>query len=388
MRNINSVIKNMPRSGIRRIMDYAIKLDPTQKNIIHLEVGQPEDATSDIICYAASKAALDGYTKYTQNAGDLELRKIIKDMLQKKKVNVSEDNIFVTPGATFGVSISIGVIINQDDEVLVPDPGYPNFAAAVRHYGGIVKYYTLKEEDNFRLDFNNLKSLVTNKTKLIIINSPSNPTGTVLSIKNIKDLINFTYKNNIWLLTDEVYESFIYSKEYISPLSFPYSDHVIGVYSFSKTYNMTGLRVGYIVSKNGDICNGLLKAQELYISCAPSISQKAAIDALKLCEHEVECLRNKFKTKLDIALDLLGDAVKYVPDGAFYILIDISKTGLSSDEFADILLETEKVAVAPGSTFGPSADKYIRISLTADIELLKEGIRRIKKYLNKKRENS
>jgi len=383
-KNINLVIESMSRSGIRRIMDKAIELDPNQKEIIHLEVGQPQEPTSKLICDGLSKAALSGFTKYTQNAGFLNLRRVIKNKLNDfNNIQVTEDNIFVTPGATYGVSIAVGTLINYGDEVLVPDPGYPNFSSVARHYGGTVKYYTLEEKNGFQIDFDNLNSLVSDKTKLLIINSPSNPTGSVFSENQIKKLVEFTSNNNIWLLSDEVYEAFVYSGRHISPLSFPNSDHVIGVYSFSKSYNMTGLRVGYVVSKNKMVCNGLLKAQELYISCAPSISQMAAIDALKYGSKEVESLKNKFQMKLNLALNLLSSDIKYTPQGAFYILIDISKTGLSSDEFADTLLETEKVAVAPGATFGPSADKYIRIALTAETKLLEEGIKRIKKCLYK-----
>ena len=380
-KNINLIIDKIPRSGIRRIMDKAIELDPNQKEIIHLEVGQPQEPTSKIIRNAVSKAALNGFTKYTQNAGFLDLRLAIKEKLKKNNIFVTEDNIFVTPGATYGVSIAIGTLINHGDEVLVPDPGYPNFSAVVRHYGGVVKYYTLKEEEHFQINFDELKKLVTDKTKLIIINSPSNPTGAVLSQEKIKKLVDFTSKNNIWLLSDEVYESYVYSGEHVSPLSFSDSDHVIGIYSFSKSYNMTGLRVGYIVSKNEGVCAGLLKAQELYISSAPSVSQMAAITTLKFCDDEMENLKNKFKTKLNTALEILGNNINYVPEGAFYILINISKTGLSSNEFADILLEKEKVAVAPGITFGPTSNKYIRVALTAEIALLREGLKRIKKCL-------
>ena len=382
-REINHVLEKMPRSGIRRIMDKAIEIDPSQQEIIHLEVGQPHEPTSKIICEAASKAALSGFTKYTQNAGFIDLRKAIKNKFEANKIHITEDNIFITPGATYAVSIAIGTLINHGDEVLVPDPGYPNFAAAVRHYGGIVKYYTLLEDNNFQIDFDNLKSLITNKTKLVIINSPSNPTGAVLSNEQIKKLVDFTLKNNLWLLSDEVYEAYVYSGSHVSPLSFPNTEHVVAVFSFSKSYNMTGLRVGYIVSKNKAVCDSLLKAQELYISSAPSISQMAALDALKYCDKEVEALKNKFQKKLKLALDLLGGDIGYIPQGAFYILIDISKTGLSSNDFADFLLKTEKVAVAPGITFGPTSDKYIRIALTAEMGPLEEGIKRIKRSLDK-----
>lgn len=385
-KDINRVLNKMPRSGIRRIMDKAIEIDPEQKEIIHLEVGQPQEPTSKMIRDSASKAALDGFTKYTQNAGFFDLRKAIREKLAKNNILVTEDNIFVTPGATYGVSIAVGVLLNHGDEVLVPDPGYPNFAAAVRHYGGVAKYYTLKEGENFQINLNELKEIVTDKTKLIIINSPSNPTGAVLTKDQIKEIVKFTHENNIWLLSDEVYESFVYARKHVSPLEFPNSDHVIGVYSFSKSYNMTGLRVGYIVTKNKMVCNALIKAQELYISSAPSISQMAAIDSLKKGEQEVANLKNKFRTKMDLALKILGNDVKYNPEGAFYILVNIDGTGLSSNEFADILLDKEKVAVAPGATFGPSSDKFIRIALTAEEKKLEEGLKRVKRCLNEHRE--
>ena len=384
-KEINRVINKMPRSGIRRIMDKAIEIDPEQKEIIHLEVGQPQEPTSKMIRDSASKAALDGFTKYTQNAGFFDLRIAIKEKLAKNNIFVTENNIFVTPGATYGVSITVGVLLNHGDEVLVPDPGYPNFAAAVRHYGGTVKYYTLKEEENFQINLNELKEIATDKTKLIIINSPSNPTGAVLTKEQIKEIVDFTHEHNIWLLSDEVYESFVYAREHVSPLEFSNTDHVIGVYSFSKSYNMTGLRVGYIVTKNETVCNALIKAQELYISSAPSISQMAAIDSLKKGAKEVANLKNTFRSKMDLALKILDDDVKYNPEGAFYILVNIERTGLSSNEFADILLDKEKVAVAPGATFGPSSDKFIRIALTAEEKKLEEGLKRVKRCLNEHR---
>jgi len=382
-KHINFTIDKIPRSGIRRIMDKAIELDPKQKEIIHLEVGQPHEPTSKKICKFVSDAALSGFTKYTQNAGFLELRKTIKEKLAKNNILVSEENIFVTPGATYGVAIAIGTIINHGEEVLVPDPGYPNFPSVVSHYGGIPKFYNLKEENNFQTNIDEIKRLTTKKTKMIIINSPSNPTGAVLKEKQIKDLVDYTSKNNIWLLSDEVYESFVFNGKHISPLIFTGIDNVVGIYSFSKSYNITGLRVGYIVSRNKSFCTGIIKAQELYISSAPSTSQMAAIQAIKNCEDVIIDLKNKFKSKLDVSLEILGDDVRYVPEGAFYILINIDKSGLSSNEFADMLLEEEKVAVAPGITFGPSSDKYVRVALTADMEQLKEGLNRIKNCLNK-----
>ncbi len=384
-RSINSVLANLPRSGIRRITDKVLELNVSGHKVIHLGFGEPQEPTPQAICEAASKAALKGFTKYTLNAGWLELRKAIKNKLKTaNRVEVDEDDIFVTPGATYGVSIAVGALINSGDEALVPDPGYPNFAYSVLHYGGKVRYYPLEEKNNFQIDLNKLGSLVTNKTKLLIINSPSNPSGAVFSEDLVRELVEFAAKRNLWLISDEVYEAFVFSGCYVSPLSFPNSEHVIGVYSFSKTYNMTGLRVGYTVTKNKSLHKSFINAQELYISSAPSISQAAALSALLQCSKDVEELKRRFQEKRDLALSILKDEVHYIPQGAFYILVDISKTGLTSDQFADLLLEKKQVAVVPGATFGPSSDRFIRIALTSNVELLKEGVQRMKELMHEK----
>ncbi len=387
-KSTNSTLFNMPRSGVRRITEKVMELDHSQGGIIHLGFGEPQEPTPDPIRQAVIQAASEGFTKYTLNSGWPELRRAVKEKLKvANKVEVDEEDIFITPGATYGVSIAVGALINQGDEVLVPDPGYPNFAYSALHYGGKVNYYTLEERNGFQINFKNLDSLVTDKTKLLIINSPSNPTGAVLSKEQIRELVQFSREKNLWLISDEVYEAFIYSGSHVSPLSCPKSEHAIGVYSFSKTYNMTGLRVGYTVIKDKSLRKSFINAQELYISSAPSVSQVAALHALRYCEKDVENLKNRFRQKRDLALAVLKDEVHYVPEGAFYILVDVSGTGLSSDEFADLLLKEKKVAVVPGATFGPSADKFIRIALTAETQFVKEGVQRIKELLREQKKN-
>lgn len=381
---INSVLANLPRSGIRRITEKVLALEKGAQKIIHLGFGEPQEPTPVAIREAVSEVAKKGFTKYTLNAGWLELRKAIRKKLREDHhVEVDEDDIFVTPGATYGVSIAVGVLINPGDEVLVPDPGYPNFAAAVLHYGGRVKHYRLREEKGFQIDLSEIDSLVTKKTRLLIINSPSNPTGAVFPEALMRELVEFSRKRNLWLLSDEVYEAFVFSGRHVPPLSFPASEHVIAVYSFSKTFNMTGLRVGYTVTKNRLLRKSLINAQELYISSAPSVSQAAALAALRHCAKEVEDLKARFKEKRDLALEILKEEVHYVPEGAFYIMIDIKKAGLSSDEFADRLLEKKHVAVVPGATFGPSSDRFIRIALTSEKQALEKGVKKIKELIHR-----
>lgn len=381
---MNHILARLPRSGVRRIADKVIELDLKKSHIIHLELGQHSEPTSVEILRAASEAALKGYSKYTHNCGLLELRTAIKKKLESfNHIDVSENNIFVTPGATYGISISAGCLINPGDEALVPDPGYPNFANAVLHFGGKVRYYSLRDENDYQIDFDQLESLVTPQTKMMILNSPSNPIGMVFNRSQIETITRFVKKHDLWLLSDEVYETYVYSGYHVSPMSLSDNPRIVGVYSFSKSYNMTGFRIGYIVAKDPDLCRGLINAQELYISSAPTLSQKVAIDVLHSFKNVAMSLKDKILDHRNLVLKMLDKHIKYQPEGAFYVLVDISKTGLTSDEFADYLLEYENVAVTPCATFGPSSDKYIRISLTEDREKLEEGIRRICKFLDR-----
>ncbi|MBF0315047.1 MAG: pyridoxal phosphate-dependent aminotransferase [Oligoflexia bacterium] len=384
---INSTIESIPRSGIRRIMDLALAKDPDRKQIIHLEVGMPNEETHPAICEKAAFAALHGYTKYTPNLGLLELRQAIAKKLREKNLYptslVNPEHIFVVPGATYGISIVLGVLLNHGDEVLVPDPGYPNFSTSVAHFAGTPVHYQLSEEDGFSIDCHRLEQLITSKTKVLIINSPSNPTGAVLSREKIIELTQLAKKHNLWILSDEVYEHYIFGNSiHYSPIALSDYKKIIAVYSFSKSYNMTGFRVGYVISNHTRFCESMLKAQEMYISCAPAISQIAAIEALNLETNIVQNLQQQYSSKFDLALGLLKGKIKYRPQGAFYILINITNTSLNSNQVADRLLEEACVAVAPGATFGPTSDAYIRIALTANLPLLKDGIQRILNFIN------
>lgn len=383
--SVNKVLGTIPRSGIRRITDQILELGQAGAHIIHLGLGQPQEPTSKIICRAVAEAALAGHTKYTLNAGLLELRTALQQKLQRfNKARVGINDIFITPGATYGVTVAIGSLINPGDEVLVPDPGYPNYASAVLHYGGVVKYYSLDPREGFQLNVEAVANLFSEQTRMVVINSPSNPTGAVFAKEQIERLVELTGRHGVWLLSDEVYEAYVFAGEHVSPLAFANASHVVGIYSFSKTYNMTGLRVGYVVTHNHHLHPIFINAQELYASCAPSVSQVAALHALRYCDSYVEELGRGFLEKRNIALRALGGLVSYIPQGAFYLLVDISRTHLTSDHFADQLLQEKQVAVAPGATFGPSADRYIRIALTAPKELLETGVRKIREFIKER----
>lgn len=379
---VNDVLGTLPRSGIRRLTDQVMG-SRDMDDAIQLGFGQPQEATDDLIRKAIIKATEERTLGYTENAGLRTLRDaIVTKLAVRNHIETDVESIFVTPGATYGVAVTIGCLINPGDEVLVPDPGYPNFAAAVRHYGGIVKFYQLRQETGFIPDLNELTSLITPATKALIINSPGNPTGAVVDAGMMEQLVQLTRERGLWLVSDEVYETYVYGCRHVSPLSLSGSDHVVGLYSFSKSYNITGLRVGYVVTRHPALRRALLNAQELYISCAPSISQYAALQALADGGAYPEAMRAAYQQKRDLVMNMLGPYAGRRPEGAFYLLVDIGFTGLHSDEFADRLLRDTHVVVAPGATFGPSSDQYIRIAFTPQVEELRAGLTRLKQFLS------
>ena len=379
---VNDVLGTLPRSGIRRLTDQVMG-NQGMDDAIQLGFGQPQEATDDLIRVAIINATGERTLGYTENAGLRTLRDaIVTKLAVRNHIETDIESIFVTPGATYGVAVTIGCLINPGDEVLVPDPGYPNFAAAVRHYGGVVKFYPLREETGFLPDLNELTALISPSTKVLIINSPGNPTGAVIDAGMMEQLVRLTRERGLWLVSDEVYETYVYGCRHVSPLSFTGSDHVVGLYSFSKSYNITGLRVGYVVTRHPALRKALLNAQELYISCAPSISQYAALQALADGGAYPEAMRAAYQQKRDLVMNALGPYAGRRPDGAFYLLVDIGFTGLHSDDFADRLLRDTHVVVAPGATFGPTSDKYIRIAFTPRVEQLEAGLTRLKDFLS------
>lgn len=380
---VNDVLGTLPRSGIRRLTDQVMG-SRDMDDAIQLGFGQPQEATDDLIRKAIIKATEERTLGYTENAGMRVLRDaIVTKLALRNGIDADSASVFVTPGATYGVAVTVGCLINPGDEVLVPDPGYPNFAAAVRHYGGIVKFYQLREETGFLPDLHELTALISPATKVLIINSPGNPTGAVIHPGMMDQLVQLTRERGLWLVSDEVYETYVYGRRHVSPLSFGGSDHVVGLYSFSKSYNITGLRVGYVVTRHPALRRALLNAQELYISCAPSISQAAALQALADGGAYPDAMRAIYEQKRDLVMQALGSYAGYRPAGAFYLLVNIGFTGLRSDDFADRLLKDTHVVVAPGATFGPTSDKYVRIAFTPRVEQLQTGLTRLTEFLNR-----
>ena len=382
LKPINSFIQKMPRSGIRRIMDSA-----TAPDMLHLEVGQPNFATPEPILRAACEAIMDSqgrFTRYTPNMGYAVLREKLAAKLEEENgIRALPSQILVTPGSNYGIMIALSVLLNPGDEVLAPDPGYVNYAALPPQFGCTVRRYPLFESDGFNPRIESIAACMTPATKVIIHNSPSNPTGAVSPESLIKELMALAREKNLYILSDEAYEHIVFEGRHISPARFDGDGNVVSIFSFSKSFSMTGWRLGYVVASES-IARALEKQQELCVSCAPSISQKAAEAALALDRGYISEMVEQYRTRRNIALKILKrhGLFRYTPQGAFYLLIDISATGMDSNTFADRLLEEQRVAVAPGATFGPMAEKYIRVSLATEDHVLVDGLEKICNYIN------
>lgn len=383
MKQISAVREKLPRSGIREIMEKALRME----DVIHLEVGEPNVDTPSHICDAAYKAMNDGFTHYTSNAGLDSLRRQLALYLQKQyQLNIDSSNVIVTPGAVTALNVSLLSLVDPYEEVLIPDPGWPNYEQMILSQGAIPVRYNLIPQDGFLPDFAQLEKVVTSKTKVLMINTPGNPTGGIFDKDTILKLLSFVKRHNLYLISDEVYDGIIFEGEHTSPKTFDDEDRVISVYSFSKNYAMTGWRLGYAVAPK-KIAGIMAKTLESMVSCASSVSQKAGEVALSGPQDFLEEMREIYKERRDKACELLehhGLRV-FKPKGAFYVMIDLSEVDKKGSELALSLLHEEKVAVAPGTTFGYSAENMIRISLATEESQLLEGVTRICNFVKKQR---
>jgi aspartate/methionine/tyrosine aminotransferase len=364
------------RNGIREIMELAMEME----NVIQLQVGEPVVDTPNFIKKAAIQAIEENYSRYTANAGLPSLRQsIINRMKLKYDVDLSLKNVIISPGAVAAINIALLSTVDVGEEVLIPDPSYPNYDALIRIQDAVPKYYPTDPQNEYLPDVGKMRELMTEKTRAIILNSPNNPTGAVLTRELYQEIIEVAKERNIYIISDEIYDDLIYDREHISALSIAreYNDHIIAIYGFSKSFAMTGWRLGYAIIPE-HLYGIATKLQEPVTTCASSISQKAGEAALSSPHSEqfLEDMNVMYKQKRDLVCNLLTkyemDYVK--PNGAFYITIDISKTNMNSKDFAKKLLVEKMVAVAPCTTFGPSGEKMIRVCFAGDDEKLKKGI--------------
>ncbi len=372
----------MPGSGIREIVNLAVNLP----DAIRLEVGEPNFPTPPHIVEAAHRAAQQGFTKYTQTAGLLSLRELIAEHVTRTHgYPVTPSRINVTVGGVQGVLAVMIALLEAGDEVLLPDPAWPNCEMSVLIREARPVPYPLAIEDGFLPRLDDLERLVSNRCKLLILNSPANPTGAVFPRPLVETLVRFAQRHDLYILADEVYGRLIFEGEHVSPAVYD-PERVISLYSFSKTYAMTGWRIGYVVA-NEPITQVITKIGEPMISCVSGVVQKAAEAALTGPQDCVQEMRESYRERRDAVVEVLKEHNSYVytPRGAFYIMVDISRSGLDSYQYALGLLRDRRVAVAPGTAFGRVGRHLVRVSLATEKAQLIEGVTRLCMYIQEAR---
>lgn len=367
------------------ILSKANELEAKGMNVIHLEIGQPDFKTPENIIDAAKEAMSDGYTGYGPTLGYNELREAVADYVKEyKNIDATKENVVIVPGGKPTMFFTMLTLVEPGDEVIYPNPGFPIYESCIKFARGIPVPMPLTADNDFRPDVEKLKSLITPKTKLIIINNPGNPTGGIFEKEDILAIADILKdRPDIFVLSDEIYDRLMYDGETISIASIPeMRDRTLVLDGFSKTYAMTGWRIGYCVA-NVDIIKKFEMIMVNSVSCTCSFTQMAAVEALKGPQDSVVEMKNKFKERRDWLVNALNeiDGIKCcMPRGAFYAFPDISSFGLSSKEFADRLLEEEGIALAWGTSFGEYGEGHIRISYATSLENLKEAVERLKRF--------
>lgn len=352
-------------------------------NIISFSVGEPDFSTPPAIIEAAYKAMLEGKTHYTNSNGIEPLRIAIADKYKtENKVKMTYKNVIVTP-SKLGLYMAIAAHINKNDEVLLPDPGWVSYPEMVKLNDGKPIYYKLDEDNGYTLNQESIKQKLNKNTKMILINSPSNPTGSILSLNDIKFLNDIAVDNSTLILSDEIYEKIIYDGKHVSIVSTDKNlEHSIIVNGFSKSYAMTGWRLGYLIASEPEIYQ-INKIQQQTITCSVSFAQYAAINAFKNTES-VKKMVTEFLKRRDLICKLLKELEIFefqVPKATFYIFPRFNYKNMDDLEFSEFLLEKAQVSVTPGSAFGENGKNHVRISFATNTENIEEGVRRIKNVL-------
>ncbi|MFQ6080433.1 MAG: pyridoxal phosphate-dependent aminotransferase [Candidatus Bathyarchaeia archaeon] len=375
----------MPLSGIRVIFEMVHKM----KDVVRLEAGDPDFKTPDHICEAAKKALDEGYTHYTSSFGMLELRQALARKLKKDNgIDADpETEIVVTAGASCAVNIAILSTIDPGDEVLIPDPSWPHYEACVALADGVAVHYPLLEKNQFRADIEDIRKRITRKTKMIVVNSPSNPTGGFMEKRDIEAVAETAKEYNLLVLSDEVYEKIVYDQlRHISVASLPdMKERTITVNSFSKTYAMTGWRLGYAVARQ-EIAEEMAKLNLYSNSCPSSIAQRAGIAALSGPQDAVVMMAKEYERRRNEIVKGLNEiegitCVK--PRGAFYAFPNVSSLGMSSQDAAMFILKEAKVSTVPGSGFGGYGEGYLRLAYSNSIENIVKALVRIRNAVEK-----
>lgn len=381
---ISDMANRIKPSLTRKLFDMAKQY----KNVIDFTLGDPDYETPDYIKQAGCDAILGGRTKYSANAGLQDLRNVIAARI-KKETSIDYDpetEIQITVGAMEGIYLTLCCLINPGEEVIIPAPYWVNYKHMTEMLNGVPVFVEAKEEHDFVVTAESLRAVITDKTRVIIINSPNNPTGTVYDYDTLMEISKIALEKDITIIFDECYKSIVYDGEkFVSILDCPgMKEHAVIVNSCSKRYAMTGWRVGYLAGPKELITN-LPKLQENIAACAPLPSQYAAITALAGDDAASDEMCRGYESRRNVLVEGINSIEKLsckYPRGTFYAMVNIKKTGLGSEEFAYALLQAVQVAVVPGVTYGEASEGYVRIAYTMNEDKIKEGLRRINQFVN------
>lgn len=367
------------------ILAKARKLEAKGKHIIHLEIGEPDFDTPRNIVDAGIKALNDGYTHYNPSAGIAELRQVVARYISEtRNIEVNPEQVVITPGAKPIMFFALLALIQEGDEVIYPNPGFPIYESMINFIGAKAVPIQLREENDFRLDTNELKKLVTDKTRMIVVNSPQNPTGGVLTKDDLKAIADIALSKDIFVLSDEIYSRILYEDEHHSISSFPgMQERTIILDGFSKTYAMTGWRLGYGVMRE-DLAALIAKLQTNSNSCTATFTQMAGVEGLSGPQGEVDKMLAEFRRRRDVVVEGLNAIPRIsctTPKGAFYVFPNVKEIGWEVRKLSDFILNEAGVAVLFGTSFGKYGEGYIRLSYANSVENIKEGLSRIEKAL-------
>ncbi|MFX1521216.1 MAG: pyridoxal phosphate-dependent aminotransferase [Promethearchaeota archaeon] len=384
MKHIATRMKDIPPSGTLKMLAKSKELEQKGKKIIHLEVGQPDFDTPLYIKEAAINALKEGFTKYTSSQGIPELLTAITEVTNKGNISITPKNVIVTPGAKHALLLVMLATLNPRDEVIIPTPAWPTYFTTIKMAGGVDVQIPVNTYDMSIIE--KLREGVTKKTKMILINSPSNPLGEVMDEKMLDAIYQLAVENDLLILSDEIYQKLVYDLGERAPTILSEDtmcERSIIINGFSKTYSMTGWRLGYAVA-SPEIVQNMIRIQQNSTTCPTSFVQMAGIAALRGTQEPVKHMVERFNERRKEITRLLHriNGVKCnLPKGAFYVFPDFSKLRIPSETFALNLLETKGVATAPGAVFGEGGEYHLRLSYANSLEEIQRGVRFIKEFV-------
>ena len=381
---IASHVRDIPRSGIRDFFEIV----QSMKEVISLGIGEPDFVTPWHIREAAVYSLEKGKTGYTSNLGSPRLRRATAKYVEKHfAVEYNpHDEIIVTVGVSEAIDLALRVLINPGDEVLYHEPCYVSYSPSIQLAGGVPVAVATRAEDEFSLKVADLEKAVTPKTRVLMLNFPTNPTGAVMPLEELKKIAAFAVKHDLVVLTDEIYSELTYDElPHHSIAALPgMKERTLFLHGFSKAFAMTGWRIGYACGP-ADIVEAMMKIHQYSILCAPIMGQEAAVEALERGARSVERMKEEYRLRRNFIVSSLNEAgiPCHLPKGAFYVFPDIRGTGLTSKEFSFKLLEAKKVAVVPGTAFGPSGEGYVRCSYATAMGKIKQACALISDFVKK-----